>query len=102
MQERPKDWLCCGKDEHGRSLAVDADDVAHADLEVGVPEVVLADVHVADRCCLQGLGEALPGADGDLEVLAHVQRPDVPAGQHPGKVLQLRVQHPLQSIIAIS
>lgn len=91
------------RDVIGRPLPIDADDVTHADLEIGVPKVVLADVHVANRGCLKRLGEALPGADGDLEVLPHVQRPDMLAGQHPAQVLQLRVQHPLRvHVLSIS
>ena len=84
---------------HGHSraglLAVDADDVAHADLEVGVLEMVLADVHVAHRSLRQRLREARPGCDADLEVLAHVQRPHALVGQDLGQVLQLRVPHAL-------
>ena len=80
------------------SLAIDADDVAHADLQVGVLQVVLADVHVAHRRLLQRLGEACPGCDADLKILAHVQRPHALVGQDLGQVLQLRVPHTLLHI----
>ena len=58
-------------------------------------QVVLAHVHVAHRRLRQRLGEARPGCNADLEVFAHVQRPDALAGQDLAQVLQLRIPHTL-------
>lgn len=82
--------------ERRGALAVDADGVSHGDFDVGAPEVVLADVEVRNSGAGQRVGEALPGGKSDLEVLAHVQRPDAPIAQHPRQMLQLGVQHALQ------
>ena len=77
------------------ALAVDADGVAHGDLEAGASQVVLADVQVCDGGVRQRGREASPSRQRDLEVFAHVQRPDAPQPQHRLQVLQLRVQHAL-------
>lgn len=90
----------CLAQEGGRcgSLSVDADGIAHADLEVGASEVVLADIQVRHSRLAQGVRELAPGVKRDLEVLANIQRPDPPVAQHLCQVLQLAVQHSLHIV----
>lgn len=53
----------------GNALAVGADGEPHSQLQVGLHEMVLADVHVPYGCIGQCSTEPLPRVQGDVEIL---------------------------------
>ena len=59
----------------GDARAVDTDDVTHAGLQVGVHQMVLAHVQVADTCQVQLLGELHPRTQRYLRPLTRQYEP---------------------------
>jgi hypothetical protein len=78
------------------SLPVLPNDVHHAVLQIGADQVMLADVHEADRGTGQRLSEGLPSLQTDIKILPHVQTPYAVILQNLSQQPQLAIQHTLQ------